>query len=207
MTANELLRTPLHHLDNKTRWTWVLLTGFLAAVCALLVIGRLYRKETERRQQAQELAKTREALIEVQQTEDYVIQELRRTAEHGYLALDEEGKVIRWNPGMENMTGKTLGQMLGQTLESVMDPKDFAAHHKAYIPWIQNPETDIKTLRLECRLLHTDGSRRPVYVTARKVVLKDVHPYALGLVDLRRDVVDLTKEKESDARGSGTSNN
>jgi PAS domain S-box-containing protein len=188
-------------LDDTSRWSWVLLTGFLAAVCALAVIGRLYRRETERvnkeRENAaiqRELAETRAELLKKQEAEDIVLESIRETAEHGYMALDGEGRVIHWNPGMKIITGRDLAYMEGKTLREVMEEEDYQAHSKHYPGWIKDPATDDKVLRLNCRLLHTNGRHTNVIVTARKVIVEGSEPYAIGLVDRQRDVIDMTHE-------------
>ena len=221
MTTSEALNIPLRHLDKKTRWTWVLFTGFLAACCAIVAIGRLYRKETERAEAlqakniaaeelvkankakiiaAEELARTRAELLNHIEQEDKVIESLRETAEHGYMALDKEGKVTKWNPGMTVLTGKSKEEMLGHDLRGIMDEEAYQRHAAAYEPWIKAVETDQQTLRLECILINQKtGIRYKVFITARKVLIEGMEPYAVGLVDRRKDVLDLTKKGVADA--------
>ena len=47
--------------------------------------------------------------------------------EHAIISLDRECRVTTWNPGAERMFGYEAGEMVGQTLETILTPVDRAA--------------------------------------------------------------------------------
>lgn len=193
-------------MKTRNRVLWVILTALIAVTCGAASIARLYYKQQEQMAAKAELAQAEAALarserqlfqaqLHARTVEDEALAAMRESADHGFMALDAAGRVVRWNPALEKWTGYTQAEMLGHTLEKVMPPDEYAAHSKNYGPWITADSSNKKTLKLECTLISKTGGLVRVQVTARKVPLvgEGHASYAIGLVDRPRNVVDLTK--------------
>jgi PAS domain S-box-containing protein len=138
-----------------------------------------------------------EAQLNAKAVQETAITVLRDSADHGYMELDYEGKVLVWNASLTRLTGYSEAEMLGHTLEKVMAPEDYIPHSQSYPEWIKAEDSKITTLRLECRLIDKAGKKHKVIVTARKVPASMLgeQPRAIGLIDQPRHTLDLTQEQ------------
>lgn len=127
---------------------------------------------------------------------DSAINALWESADHGFLALNHEGKVKEWNPALARWTGYSAEEIVGDTLEKVMEPKIFRNHHDHYLQWINQEHVEDKTLVINCYLVSKDRNVYiPVRVTARKVKFREGDPEAIALLDLQHGIIDMTNKE------------
>ena len=115
---------------------------------------------------------------------------LTASTNHGWVMLDKTGLVVEWNQAMENWTGRTRDEMVGQTLESIMSPESWEKHRKAYDLEAENGGHKLsggKVIRIDCDVVNKLTKETiPIRVSVRLVEDNDgKSPWAVGFVELR----------------------
>lgn len=123
------------------------------------------------------------------------LEDVRDAANHVFIMLDTEGRVIVWNKGAERVTGWTQEEMMGQTLERLMPAEIYPQHRDALIARISDKSQWRKVSRVQCELIYKDDAkpRRDWIITVRVVqsVRHPDRPSMMALLDKPENVTTL----------------
>jgi PAS domain S-box-containing protein len=123
-----------------------------------------------------------------------IVHELVNSSKYPMAILDPNARVTLWNPAMEDMTGRTSQEMLGQTLEAIMRPDDYHAHGRGYAEEMLKPRIG-ERFTLDCEIVRKDGEVIPVTVIRRVVQPDGWPPFSVAHIEDRRTVTKLGDEK------------
>ena len=172
--------------ESRRRW------GYLATILVILLFAfSLYRANEATQLQ-----------LRAQQSVNDALQALLISPDHGYAILDNKGRVVFWNQGMEELLGYYAADMVGKTLEVIMRPDVWQEHHSKYDAVMLAKEHSGKTIVIPCVALHKDGHEVSVRVTARLVVTRHQDRFTVASVDAKSQIVTikpdyLNKEKQN----------
>jgi PAS domain S-box-containing protein len=134
---------------------------------------------------------------------DAALEDIRSSANHVFVILDDEGRVLVWSDGAERATGWTREEIFGQTLERIMGPEDYQHHIAAIKRKLADKSTWKKINPVICTIVHKDPAKDPRewVVTARVVTSqKDPeHPTLMALLDRPENFQSLPPEHAEDA--------
>lgn len=148
---------------NAGSWSvWALLIGALA----LVALAGVFAYSVAARNAAME-AMVRERTEELSRSE----RELRHvlhTSMEAYVSIDEEGRVVAWNPGAERMLGWRADEIQGRELaETIIPPHLRDRHREGLARFRKTQEAQVLNQLLELEAHHRDGSALTVEVTIR----------------------------------------
>ncbi|HEY9210672.1 MAG TPA: EAL domain-containing protein [Methylotenera sp.] len=82
------------------------------------------------------------------------------------LTIDDDGRLVEFNPAAERMFGYQKEQVLGRTLsEIIVPPRLRKAHEDGYKRFVLTNEKHLFNQRVELSAMHADGSEFPVELT------------------------------------------
>lgn len=119
-----------------------------------------------------------------------IVNELVNSSKYPMAILNPEARVTLWNPAMETLTGRTSQEMIGETLEIIMRPKDYSAHGIGYEKEMLKPRVG-ERFELKCDIVRKDGEIIPVTVIRRVVQPDGWPPYSVAHIEDRRTVTKL----------------
>ncbi len=106
----------------------------------------------------------------------------------GLFTLDQEGKITAWNRAMENISGYTEKEAVGQSCRLIKCSRCYDQSNPTDISQcgvLEHGKTEAK----ECYIRHKDGYDVPVIKNARLV--HDHHDNILGIVETLTDLTEL----------------
>jgi len=110
----------------------------------------------------------------------------------GIVTIDEEGRLVEFNPAAERILGYQREQVIGRSLAEVMIPPAMReAHSKGHQHFIATGEQHIFDRRLEMVAMRADGSEFPVELT-----ITSMHDKGLNLVT--GFIRDISKRKKAE---------
>ena len=153
----------------------------------MAVLGDQIGQAIERRRDAENLraARTRhQAMLDV--ALDCVI------------TIDDEGRVVEFNPAAERTFGYTAAEAVGQDLAELIVPPELRNRHRhGFARYLETKVPTILDHRIELTGMRADGSTFPVELTVTRI---DV-PGQAGFAGYLRDITER-KEAEEDLRAS-----
>ncbi|HEY8354545.1 MAG TPA: EAL domain-containing protein [Methylophilaceae bacterium] len=112
------------------------------------------------------------------------------------ITIDEQGKIVEFNPAAEQIFGYRRDEVLGQALVDVIIPPDMRrAHQEAYARFIRTGDQKILGRRLELAAMRADGSEFPIELTVTSLREQGL-PYVTGFI---RDITER-RQAEKDIR-------
>jgi PAS domain S-box-containing protein len=115
------------------------------------------------------------------------------TAMDAFVAMDQEGRVIEFNPAAERMFGHTRADVIGRELAEVIIPPSFRdAHRRGLAHYLATGEHTLLGGRIEVSARRADGTEFPVELTVT-VVRTDGPP------TFNAYIRDLTEQQRADA--------
>ena len=118
---------------------------------------------------------------------DDALEDIRSSANHVFVVLDHQGRVLVWSDGAERATGWSREEMFGQTLERIMRPEEYQRHMGAIQKKLADKASWKKIKPVICTIIHRDKERAPrEWVVTPRVVpsQKDPeHPTLMALLD------------------------
>lgn len=171
-----------------TRWTrkrLAFLSSFLVWTCATTVFGVGWWN-------ARQTGLEQRELIESFEERNDAIAALLVSSNHGLTVIDDKGKVKEWNPFLEKLTGISKDEMLGQTLERVMEPEVWKKHDASYRTFFDQKNSAKLTVKINCRITDIEGSRIPVTVNACVVrPKKGGQKYAIAVIATEEQTINV----------------
>lgn len=172
----------MHRIRNKLARVVSLTTYGLAFV--LMLAGFVH---TRNARQADEFR------YQAVAARDEAIYSLQVSLHYGVITVDDEGRVLEWNPYVESITGYTALEAVGKPLVDFMPEEDRPRHLSGYARIINDPNSIGKLFHLTCRLLNKDGSMTPIDINARitKASFKGAKPFGVALVSKPGSVIEI----------------
>ncbi len=157
-------RAPL--VQTTLGWVFLLATGGALFLAALLMARRRDRALDQLAREGQRYQQMIEAV-----------------ADYAVFLLDRDGRIATWNPGAEQITGRTGRDAVGQPLACLCphDPTGAGDPVRAL-----ETARDQGAYSAECRLVRADGTTFWAMVTIRP--LRDAHGALTGYVNVTRDI-------------------
>ncbi|MHC4875140.1 MAG: hybrid sensor histidine kinase/response regulator [Planctomycetota bacterium] len=88
------------------------------------------------------------------------------TALDAFVAMDETGTIVDWNPQAEKTFGWSREEALGENLGRLLVPQQYRDQHEAGLAkYLATGEQNVLQRRLELTALHRNGSEFPVEMT------------------------------------------
>lgn len=116
--------------------------------------------------------------------------------EFGYAIINEDGQIVEWNLALERITGWSSVELVGRSLELVMEPKMWQKHKLAFAKAMAAVKADkdrkTKTAVVQCSIPSRNGGVIEVQVTVRIIAGRHGHLYAIAHVDRERNIVEAT---------------
>jgi diguanylate cyclase (GGDEF)-like protein/PAS domain S-box-containing protein len=115
------------------------------------------------------------------------------------VSMDEQGRILGWNPQAETLFGWTAREAVGRTLaETIIPPAIRAAHARGLARYLATGETHILNRRIEVTAVHRDGHEFPVELAITALTEGGGRSFS-GFI---RDISDRTRaERMSKAHG------
>ncbi len=133
--------------------------------------------------------KTVEAALTDSNTSNQMILE---TAHDAFVGIDDEGKVVAWNPQAETAFGWTASEVMGRILADLIIPNRFVGQHMAGLSnYLVAGQGTVVNRLIEMVARHRDGSEFPVELTISPLRLGDRYFF-------NAFIRDITDRKESD---------
>jgi PAS domain S-box-containing protein len=135
---------------------WLLAIG--TPLVAGLLISRLLRLLSDRAQQL-ERSEVRTRMV-------------LDTAPDAFITLDRDGVIISWNGAAQRLFGWTAAEAIGQTMRSLILPREFRERHDERRKALMASESPLATESYEVELQRRDGARFPGEATVSKVEIQ-----------------------------------
>jgi PAS domain S-box-containing protein len=196
-------------IDRGNPWLGILMMApvYLSYRSYHLFLGRIedqrrHVEETERLH-----SETIEALLQARHAEQALAEEKERLAVtlrsigDGVITTDLDGKILLINQAAESLTGWTLAEATGKTLDSVFRNVD-SETRDACESAISLLTSDLGRPRIHrsSALVARDGTERPIEEVAAP--LRDADGQTIGMVVVFRDITDALKVQEERAKAS-----
>ena len=114
--------------------------------------------------------------------------------------MNQDGRVVEFNPMAERVFGYARGQAVGQLLGELIVPPGLRARHQAgYRRYVQTGEARLIGTRIEIEAMRADGSTLPVEMTMTEVAIGGERLFAAHLRDMteaRRAVAEAAAQRE-----------
>lgn len=171
-----------------TRKRLATITGICVWTCASIVAAVGYYN-------AHQSGKEQRERIANLEDRDEAIAALFVSNNHGLAITDYEGRVLEWNPFLENLTGVKKEEMLGKTLEGMMDATAWKKHGEGYARFISREGAENLTININCDM-GPPGKLVPVNIIARVVKpRRGGQKYAIALVNYQNKTVMVNGDK------------
>ncbi|REJ95714.1 MAG: PAS domain S-box protein [Planctomycetota bacterium] len=107
------------------------------------------------------------------------------TARDAFIAMDEEGRIVDWNPQAEETFGWTREEAIGRLLaETVVPPELRIQHSQGVQQFLETGEGPVLDRRIELPAIRRDGSQFPVELTITAIADGEGHLFASFLHDI-----------------------
>ena len=109
------------------------------------------------------------------------------------LAIDNEGRILQFNPAAEVMFGRSRESVLGKSMSELIIPPRFrAAHRRAFAHYLATGEGAIVGKRLELAAMRPDGTEFPIELAITAITSQAI-PMFVGHI---RDISERKKAEE-----------
>ncbi|MBI4499487.1 MAG: PAS domain S-box protein [Chloroflexi bacterium] len=113
------------------------------------------------------------------------------------ISIDQEGRIIEFNPAAEETFGYRRDEVVGQQMaELIIPPALRARHYQGLAQYLATGEGPILNQRLEMTAIRADGSEFPVELTVTRIPT-DGPPLFTGFL---RDITERTRAENERAR-------
>ena len=162
----------------------VLGSGILSALL-VLIIFYFYQQSLDR---SQRIVTERETAEKTANR----LQKIIETVHEGYLAFDEQGTLVDWNPYAEKIFGQGKNAVLGKNVHELMIPKQHREQHRNELKkFIKSGDVSAFQKEIEFKALRHNGEEFPVEVVIFPIMSD--HHYTFHAF-----VRDLTERKKVD---------
>lgn len=124
----------------------------------------------------------------------------RRLIDDTRVIVDEQGRIIDWQPGMRELTGWDHRDVIGRHMSFLMLEAYRKNHDKIYAEAMKRGTTVPPTHYIACELIRKDGE--VMKVTLRVRVRIDDVGNRFGVADFDRDVIVIDKTAARDIMGN-----
>ena len=111
--------------------------------------------------------------------------QILETAHQAYIAIDEDGTILNWNPSAERTFGWSREEVLGRSLADTVIPERHRQRHTEGLErFLSSGEGPLLGRRTEIEALHRDGHELPVELTISPLHTKDGWHFNAFLQDI-----------------------
>jgi PAS domain S-box-containing protein len=87
-------------------------------------------------------------------------------AHNAFISMDEQGRIVHWNPAAEEMFGLSRAEAVGKVVADTVIPERYReAHWRGLQRFLESGEGTVLNRRLTLRALRADGSEFPIEMT------------------------------------------
>lgn len=167
-------------VSRKTRNSLASIAGIASVTLTILVFARAHRETTTELDQTKARTQAIQAMLDSQ--------------EFGYAIMDQDGKIIEWNPALERLTHYTEKEVKTKGLECMMPPEIYSRHKIALTKVMGSDQLKGKVAVVNCVILPhgPDEKPLPVRVTVRTVQDRKGRRFAIAHIDEKSVIKDIT---------------
>lgn len=156
---------------------------FLGVVAILFIASRTTQREKERFAAQQALQDSEEKF-----------RQISSTAQDAILMMDDDGKIIYWNPAAEQIFGYTAAEALGQDMHGlIVPPRLLASFQLGFAEYKRSGTGPVIGKLLEVTALRKNGDEFPVELSISTTLLSGQR-FAIGTV---RDISERKHDEEA----------
>lgn len=169
-------------VSRRTRSSLASVAGIASITLTILVFSKAHRETT--------------TLLDQTKIRTQAIQALLDSQNFGYAIMDQDGKIVEWNPAMERLTHYTEQEVKKNGLEGMMSPELFEKHKKAIAKIMASDHLIGKVAVVDCVILPhgKDTESIPVKVTVRTVQDRKGHRFAIAHIDEKSNIKGVTMQ-------------
>ncbi|OQP60090.1 hypothetical protein A3860_34745 [Niastella vici] len=131
-------------------------------------------------------------LLQLKEKEEQV-QTIFRNAPDAVILIDEDGKIVNWNPKAESIFGWTSDEIMGSFLHETIIPKRFrAAHENGLKHFLKTGEGQVLNKPVELPALRKDNTEFTAGISISPTIVKGKY-YFIGFIS------DITYRKEAES--------
>jgi PAS domain S-box-containing protein len=131
-------------------------------------------------------------VVQLKENEEQ-IQTILKNAPDAVVVIDEEGKIVSWNPKAESIFGWTAGEVMGKHLHEIIIPPKFRPDHlKGLKHFLQTGEGPVLNKQVELPALRKDNVEFDAGISISPTVVKGKY-YFIGFIR------DITYRKKAEA--------
>jgi diguanylate cyclase (GGDEF)-like protein/PAS domain S-box-containing protein len=175
------------------RWLLTLATLGVAGILVSNLVDAV-------RERAAELSRRAESLRRAEARTRAIID----TANDAFVAMDEERRIMAFNPRAEQMSGYTAEEVLGRPLSQVLVPQRFQqAFEDEFRRFVERGESSLVNRPIEISALHRDGREFPVELTIAPLREEDgwvFNAFVRDITDRKRAEQQIRNHAEDLAR-------
>lgn len=124
-----------------------------------------------------------------------------RNSHDAFVAIDESGDVVEWNPAAEALFGWPSDDALGQPMvELIVPPAHRRAHAEGMQRYLTTRTSHVLNKRIQLAARHRSGSEFPVEMTISTVALEHGQLFTAFLHDISKRVATESQLRESESR-------
>ncbi|HKQ62237.1 MAG TPA: PAS domain S-box protein [Candidatus Polarisedimenticolaceae bacterium] len=157
-------------------------------------LGQAIERVLEQRRLRVEKARAATVLAEIQERTRRILD----TASDGFVAMDEEGRIIDWNAQAEATFGWSRREAIGRSMADTILPERYRQAHRDGVQRFRDTGTGrILGRRIEIEALHREGHEFPVELIIWAIRLKGSHTFSAFVRDItqRRRAEEVLRER------------
>ena len=141
-----------------------------------------------------EAAQQRRAASRAREEDATRLSAIIRSALDAVVSMDEQGRIVGWNPQAEALFGWTADEALGRILaETIIPPSLRAAHGAGLTRYLATGEARVLNRRIEVTAIHRHGREFPVEVSIAPAILGGRQSFS-GFI---RDITDRKRAEKA----------
>lgn len=176
--------------------SFVAFSAVIVLTVAILLLWRQQRRMQNlvmKAQQAEVAQKLNAADASLQQSMERT-HALVDSALDAIISVDQNDKVVAWNPQAENIFGYPAAEAIGKSVSNlIIPPMHREAHRQGMARFISSGQATIIGKRTEIQAMRADGSIFPVELTLSSLVQNGEHYFSSYI----RDISDRKKAEET----------
>ncbi len=163
-------------LTKKQRATLSGMAGLGSAILIVLVFTKAHRETAIQLDQSEARTEAIQAMLDSQ--------------DFGYAIMDQEGKIIEWNPALERLTHYTQKEVQEKGMSVLMPPDMYVKHTQAVNKMFGKDYIEGSKTVINCTIEPHNGESEkiPVEITIRAIQSRKGKRFATAHVDLQSNV-------------------
>lgn len=154
--------------------------------------GFRFRMTQLRRQNVLLTKVVKDRTKEIEESEEHV-QTIIRNAPDAVIAMDEDGRIVKWNAKSELLFGWAEGEVIGRPLNEIIIPHRYReSHQKGLHHFLRTGEGPVLNKTIEIQALHKDNYEFDISLSISPTIVKERYLF-VGFV---RDITEQKAARE-----------